>query len=88
MKEVSIVAFEAWDGKKFDTAQKCKDYEAGALHLRLANLPPEKIKAALDRTDIDLADALEDAGMLIRELRRKNGDLRRKPSSKEAAGAP
>ena len=38
MKEVQITMFEAFDGQKFATAQKCREYEAESIHMRLVGL--------------------------------------------------
>jgi hypothetical protein len=92
MREVTVQAFEAFDGKRFTTAKECRDYESDGLHIRLANLTPEQVSDALARRNLDLASAFEDAGLIIRSARRVAGDFRiqRKPKAKaiDASVAP
>jgi hypothetical protein len=76
VREVQVTQFEAWDGKRFDSAVKAREYEGRAIHVRLAGLTKEKVAAALDGTDPDLADAFERLGLMIRDARRKHGELK------------
>lgn len=86
MREVQITRYQSFDGQTFDSAAKCREYEAVNLHLRLANLSPEQVKAALERSDTDLGDAIEKAGQIIRDGRRKHGELKW-PAARQKAQA-
>ena len=81
MKKLEM--FEAFDGTRFDDAEACKAYEAQHAEGRLVGLTLDQIKAALARTDVELADVLEDIGARIARTRRASGDMRR-----HAKGAP
>lgn len=70
MKEIQITQFEAFDGERFSTKKKCREYENEQLHKRLAGLTPDQVKAALDLADPDLAAAFERAASTIQTARR------------------
>lgn len=76
--------FEADDGTTFETAAACKAHEERQL-LRemLCGRLADEIDLALDRTNIDLADAIERAGNIIAAKRRESGELRRKAKTPE-----
>ena len=76
MKSVQITQYEAWDGTRFDSVAKARDYESKALHLRLAGTTAEQIQAAIDGADSDLADAYERLGKMIGDARRKRGETK------------
>jgi hypothetical protein len=76
MREVQITQYEAWDGQRFDSAAKARDYEGRNLHARLAGIPAERIQAAIDGTDADLADAYERLGKIIAEARKRRGETK------------
>ena len=76
--ESQLTKYEAIDGKQFDTADECRDHEADECwHLRLIGLGKDDLERALDRVDVDLADAIERAGNIIAKKRRESGDFRR-----------
>jgi hypothetical protein len=52
VKSVQIIVHEAVDGKRFDTADKCAEYEVAILDQLLASLNPDLIKEALKRNGI------------------------------------
>jgi hypothetical protein len=82
MKTVQVTMYEAFDTTLHPSEQKCRDYEDERLHQRLAGLTEDQVRAALDRTDASLADALERAGLRIRNARRKAGEFKRPPPPK------
>jgi hypothetical protein len=88
MKQVT--QYESFDGKRFDTEAECKTHEAGLSHMRLVGLTVDQIEAAIARTDIELADAIEAVGAKIARARRESGDLRRerKGKTQDAPMAP
>lgn len=88
MKEIQVTQYEAWDGKRFDSIAKARDYESKALHKRLSNRSPEDIQAAIDGSDADLAEAFERLGKVIRDARRKRGDLKWSDARKKAHVRP
>lgn len=71
----------AFDGTAFDDPEECKAYEATRFEHRFVGLTIERVLAALDRDgdELELADAFERAGLLVRERRRKAGDFKRQP---------
>jgi hypothetical protein len=70
--------FRANDGTWFSTAVECKAHEKEAVLRRLIDMTGTEVLAAIDRTDVSLAAAIEFAGQLISAKRRADGDLRRK----------
>jgi hypothetical protein len=48
-KSVQIIVHEAVDGKRFDTADQCAEYEVGILDQLLTSLNPDLIREALKR---------------------------------------
>jgi hypothetical protein len=75
MKEIQITQFEAFDGERFSTKKKCREYENDQLHKRLAGLTPDQVKTALDLADPDLAAAFERAALVIQTRRRNKATL-------------
>lgn len=89
MKSVQVTAYEAFDGRQFPTATECREHETGKLDERLAELTAIQVRAALDRADTDLADALEEAGARIARARRASGEFKRNRTPNGGAeGAP
>ena len=88
---VQLIKFEAIDGNTFDTEDECLDWEQNnCWQFRLLGLGKNDIERALDRVDVDLADAIERAGNVIGRKRRESGefrrtDPRRKPSAEDQA---
>ena len=76
MKEVQVTQYEAWDGTRFDSAAKAREYEIRNLHVRLAGTTSDDIQAAIDGTNADLADAYERLGKVIGEARRRRGETK------------
>jgi hypothetical protein len=87
VKEVQVVVYEAWDGKRFDTVAQAREYEGKALHKRLANRSPEDIQAAIEGKDGDLAEAFERLGKVIRDGRKKRGETKWPPARQKAQAA-
>lgn len=77
MKDVQTTIYEAFDGKRFLTEQECNDYESAHWHHQLVGLTIEDVDAALDRTNVDRADAFEKAGQRIARKRLADGERRR-----------
>jgi len=77
MKIIQTTAYEAFDGTHFTTEEACREYEAEAWPKRFVGLTVQQVADALNRHDIELADAFERAGLSIRALRYKLGELRR-----------
>lgn len=71
--------FVAFDDAVFDTAEACRAHEAAHVETRLVGLTIEQVQAAINREDVDLADALEAIGNRIARARREAGDMRRGP---------
>jgi hypothetical protein len=65
-----ITDYEAHDGKRFATPEECKTHEKNLKLSLLAHRTPEQIEAAIDRSHLELANAIEFAGNLISEKRR------------------
>lgn len=76
MKEVQVTVYEAWDGKRFDSPTKARAYETNSLPVRLAGTTAERIQAAIDGTDSNLAEDFERLGKVIRDARKKRGETR------------
>jgi hypothetical protein len=79
MKEITIVAYESWDGEVFKTRAACEAHEAKSIHKRIVGLTEEQCINAINRDDCELAEVLEKVGLMIRAARRKAGDLKRPP---------
>jgi hypothetical protein len=86
MREVQITQYEAWDGKRFESVAKAREYESKALHVRLAGTTAERIQSAIDGKDADLAEAFERLGKVIRDARRKRGETKW-PAARQKAQA-
>jgi hypothetical protein len=80
--------YEAHDGKRFATAEECKEHEKKIKLLLLRDLHETAIMAAVERANVELADAIEFAGSLIAEKRRADGELRRKKNTAPPTPAP
>lgn len=83
MKRTHIL--RADDGTVFETAAECKAHdEYEFLSEFISRRLPSQIKDALDRTDLELADAFERAAAIIARKRRESGDLKRKTAKSHA----
>jgi hypothetical protein len=83
MREKMITQYEAFDGKTFNTARECTEYERQNSHLQLAGLTAEQISAAFaNPVDDPVAQALVTAGYTL-VGRRRSAEIARKA----AAGA-
>jgi hypothetical protein len=60
------------------SAAECKANDRKIKLMRLLQLDEPMIMAAIYRTDLELADAIEFAGNIIAEKRRLIGDVKRK----------
>lgn len=80
------IGYTADDGEQFETAEECKRHETHIKLMRLSGITEKQILAALDRTDVELADAIEFAGNLIAAKRRADGGMRRKPKQAKGLG--
>jgi len=87
MKPIPITVYEAFDGKRFLTAQECTSYEEANIASRLVALTIEQVRAALSREDPELAEVIEELGTRLAKARREAGDLKRKPKGSAAAEA-
>lgn len=85
MKQVT--KFIAFDGSAFDTEAECKSHEAKKPELRLVGLDAVDIAMAIERTNVELADAIELVAGRIARTRREAGTLRRKPKGTAAPAA-
>jgi hypothetical protein len=74
--------FEAEDGQSFPTAKECREHENKDRLTRLVNMTSADVMAAVEGTDLEIAEAIEFAGQLIAKKRRERGDLRRAPKTK------
>ena len=81
-----ITKFVAFDGAEFDSESECRTWETQHAHLRLVGLTIDQVAQAMDRTDPDLAEAIETVGTAIARLRRESGDLKRERRKKPEAG--
>lgn len=80
--------FTADDGTVFGTHAECKTYEKTIMFVKLlVGLTEDQIMAALNRTDIKLADAFERAGNIILASRLARGESRRGKKAGEKAMA-
>jgi hypothetical protein len=52
VKSIQITIFEAVDGTRFDTAEKCVEHDVSILDQLLASLNPDLIKESLKRMGI------------------------------------
>jgi hypothetical protein len=80
MKQVT--RYEAFDGTLFETEVQCLAHDADRAHLRLIGLTEERVLAAMNRADLELADAIEVVGAQISRARRAAGEMKRKRSPK------
>lgn len=84
MKEIQTKAFVAFDGKPFLTEKECADYEAANYRMLLVGLTQEQVDAALSRTDLDRANALEIAAKHVARIRL--GGRLRAPAQRKTRG--
>lgn len=78
MRTELVTQYVAFDGQRFKDAATCRAYERDNVHLQLVGLTVEQVTAAMTRTDIELADALELVGDAIKRARLDSGELKRK----------
>ena len=86
----TVTEYEAFDGKRFPTAEECKAYEDTHAEARLCGLKILQVHEALARETpegILLADAFEKIGNRCAQARREAGELRRKPNGAAQAEA-
>lgn len=79
MKPITTTRYEAFDGATFDTAAECRQHERDMAPKRLEGLTADQVAAALDRSDPELAEAVERCAYLISSARKAAGELKRKP---------
>lgn len=82
MKTVERKFYVSFDNKEFDTAADCRHYERESSPARLVGLTEEQVEAALDRTDAELAEAIEECGKRITAKRLADGDRKRNRKAK------
>lgn len=87
MREQQRTVYVAFDGTEFPSASACREHERGKAHERLVGLTPEQIGAALDRSDPELAEALEIVGDRIKAARLAAGEYKRKRSAENGEPA-
>lgn len=85
MKTKTTISYESFDGLLFESADACKKHEDAHIESRFVGLTLEQLHAAATRQDAELADAFEKFGNQLASARRESGDLRRRPSKREAA---
>jgi hypothetical protein len=85
MKKTQV--FEAKDGATFSTAEECKKHEEKMFLGELCELSMLNVMEAIDRTNVDLADAFERIGNIIAAKRRENGELKRSKPAKTTTDA-
>jgi hypothetical protein len=78
MKRIRL--FEANDGRTFATAAECREHDDRSLVTLLEGLSNDAVADAIERRNIELADAFERAGAIISAKRRGSGELRRAKS--------
>lgn len=83
-----ILRYEAADGTLLDSAEDCRAYEIEHPELLLVGLTLNQLRAAIARTDVDLAYALETIGAAIARGRRAHGELRRERRTPAAEPLP
>lgn len=89
MREQTI--FVAMDGTRFDSAAECRAHDREHAHLALVGLTIEQVNAALDRSNPEIADAIETVAYRISQVRKDAGEFKRRRkehvelSSKEEA---
>jgi hypothetical protein len=89
MKPITKTVFQARDGREFATEAECKAHERRTAGGALIGLTEAQIAAALDRTDAELADAIEAFAYEIGKRRKAAGQLKRTRKPKgEAPPAP
>lgn len=81
MKAIAKTVYEAHDGKCFDTPEECRRHERDYSAEMLYDLDEKMIQEALTRSTergVAIANAIERVAYLIANLRREQGDMRRK----------
>lgn len=82
MKPITKTVYQARDGKEFASEAECKAHERKTAGGALVGLTEAQIAAALDRTDVELADAIEAFAYEIGKRRKASGVLKRAPKAK------
>jgi hypothetical protein len=81
----TVTTFQAFDGTAFTDEAECRAYEAARPEMMLVALTSADIAAAIDRSNADLADAIEMLGARLARERRAGGELKRTRKSNGAA---
>jgi len=82
-----VMCFKAFTGVVFPTEADCRAHEREMAHRRLIGLTEEQVMAAVERRDVELAEAIEAVGTKIAADRRAAGEFRRaRNGAKEAGG--
>ncbi len=85
MKTIERKVYVALDGTEFASAAECKRHERDNASAQIVGLTAEQVAAAIDRSNLDLGEAIERVGNLIATARKAAGDLKRRPRGEEAA---
>lgn len=77
----------ASDGTEFYSKLECRRHEKESFYQALVGLTAEQIQAGINRTNHEVAMALERAGTMVAAARRADGELRRriKPPTREGS---
>lgn len=76
-----IDCWKAFTGIVFPTQEACLSHEREQVHVRLVGLTLEQVMAAIERRDLELADAIEVVGTRIANDRREAGEFKRQRKS-------
>lgn len=76
-----VDAWKAFTGTVFPTQEACLAHEREQAHVRLVGLTLEQVMAAIERRDLELADAIEVVGTRIANDRREAGEFKRQRKS-------
>lgn len=76
MKE--ITAFRASDGTLFESSSAARTHEKTLAPTLIVGLTAQQVEDALDRKNVELADAIETLASIITAKRMEQGDLRRR----------
>lgn len=76
-----VDAWKAFTGTVFPTQEACLAHEREQAHVRLVGLSLEQVMAAIERRDLELADAIEVVGTRIANDRREAGEFKRQRKS-------
>jgi hypothetical protein len=69
--------YQSFDGSLHDTEESCRAQDAKTPEHRLVGLTVDDVALAINRADVELADAIEAVGARIARARRDSGVLRR-----------